>query len=1150
MLLVQQFGSVKVGDVVRYSITYTPSADRILPAPSSLYVKIKNTSAIALRAAYLHGPYTLHVAAYPSEFKPNQKWDSPERTGLPQYEPQLKAGGTWTAKLTVPEDILDATPVSTAVQGHESEAKSVTWIVELASQILFSQSATVHFEVLVARDEKSLDLSFAKAEETASPGAKTKSNLQSPPGKKGHRSSRSKGVYSGAVRLLVEDTTALWNKPPLPHGDEEYHRPSRDSAVPSIDNKTSLLASDGTSTSNEQGADPKDALKAKERQRKVHLVILTHGLHSNVGADLLYLKESIDMAAKEAKEGARKQRKYAERAPAQDQQTHSHPPATSESMPVERGVPQGAPETMSDDVDVDDNENNDDEDVVVRGFSDNAARTERGIKYLGKRLAKYVLWMTYPEQPFLPMKKSAGKSLSVPLGGPSPKDAASERPAHVHSTIHREANKAKGSAHKITSISFIGHSLGGLVQTYAIAYIQKHSPQFFDEIKPVNFIAMATPFLGLSNENPMYVRFALDFGLVGRTGQDLGLTWRPPTIARSGWSAVVGGIGSSADKLTQNRQDPGAKPLLRILPTGPAHKALSMFRNRTVYSNVVNDGIVPLRTSCLLFLDWSGLGRVEKARREVGLVGTVAEWGWNEIMGLNTTSNHHSLRPNVVVTSGDGVDEDGTNTPTRRGEGATVPQPSESDTAERVIPQIPEDPKPNQFLTHEEGHLPQDDGASHNGKADSAPQAPEGLGNFLSFFKPLMSKSHQQKAYKRGQTINSNSSGASSASPQVLSDTSKPSLGSGNSVADDANNAHAPPRTSILESAGALLNPPLPSTDFLIDPSNRSRTIFHDRVYHPEDIPPVPVKRRGPSRSNSSSGDMDSKHGSSDGSGSFGQEHTRNSDLGSMKLEEKIARAYHHDLSWRKVLVRLEPDAHNNMIVRRMFANAYGWPVIKHLVDTHFAYTAAALTRDEYEPNTERAKAIGRDVGDQGEELKGDTVGRPGRSASELREARDEVGELNRGYGFRPTSPRQDSAQWSDHFFEVTDDEDDDVDSPTNAHRMVSSTDVSPISPSQHVHFRKHSDQNGSPTSKGTSDAEIAQFLKAPRPLGDGGSETSKTEPSTGDPSHKTRSSSGSVTDDATQLGLRKSLDHADDGGVAEQVAKLGFSPDHGESRE
>ena len=208
-------------------------------------------------------------------------------------------------------------------------------------------------------------------------------------------------------------------------------------------------------------------------------------------------------------------------------------------------------------------------------------------------------------------------------------------PSHEGSRIRMAKDgHADDLAYTFTSISFIGHSLGGLIQLYAIAYIQKHAPNFFEQIKPVNFVALASPFLGLSNENPIYVRFALDFGLVGRTGQDLGLTWRPPALARSGWSAVVGGLGSS--NKTPAQDDPRSKPLLRILPTGPAHIVLRKFRNRTVYSNLVNDGIVPLRTSCLLFLDWRGLGKVEKARRENGLVGTFMGWGWAEVTGQNS----------------------------------------------------------------------------------------------------------------------------------------------------------------------------------------------------------------------------------------------------------------------------------------------------------------------------------------------------------------------------------------------------------------------------------------------------------------------------------------------------------------------------------
>lgn len=53
-------------------------------------------------------------------------------------------------------------------------------------------------------------------------------------------------------------------------------------------------------------------------------------------------------------------------------------------------------------------------------------------------------------------------------------------------------------------------------------------------------------------------------------------------------------------------------------------------------------------------------------------------------------------------------------------------------------------------------------------------------------------------------------------------------------------------------------------------------------------------------------------------------------------LEETIARRWHTGMSWRKVVVALKPDAHNNIIVRRKFPNAYGWPVIDHLIDVHF----------------------------------------------------------------------------------------------------------------------------------------------------------------------------------------------------------------------
>jgi hypothetical protein len=594
--------------------------------------------------------------------------------------------------------------------------------------------------------------------------------------------------------------------------------------------------------------------------------------------------------------------------------------------------------------------------------------------------------------------------------------------------------------------------LGGLIQTYAIAYVQKHSPQFFELIKPINFIALATPFLGLSNENPIYVKFALDFGLVGRTGQDLGLTWRPPTLARSGWGAIVSGIGESAHKKAERAHDPGAKPLLRILPTGPAHQALKKFRNRTVYSNVVNDGIVPLRTSCLLFLDWQGLGRVEKARRENGLVGTMAGWGWAELTGSNARA---SPRPAWLdeQESVDSTDETDTNTPTRQGKGSEVPQPSQNEANDvdddaRSL-KFAKDPPPstrNEDLAQSPSSPPAE--TNHNGGA---------LESILGLFRSNTSKSHNHtpkhsKIYRRSQTIRFKDGTKAKVDGKVDSKSR-----SSQPPPDDPEDMSAPPKTTFFESAGDILNPPLPPIEFLLDPSSRPRTIFHDRVYHPEDIPPPPLKRKTnsslarrlsvrasspPALQSQPSAESENSLRSVDSAGSG-----EVVDGSAMKVEEKIARAYHRELSWRKVLVRLEPDAHNNMIVRRRFANAYGWPVVKHIVDTHFSNQTVANTRDEDEGTQERTKSSNERPNISGDEIKRSERGhgdnfdleeeqkrirkhlpQPERTMSEDQEATDHLTALSSdrhesieqglNSAQRPSfKERQDSAQWSDGDF-------------------------------------------------------------------------------------------------------------------------------------
>ncbi|KAK9464495.1 putative serine esterase-domain-containing protein [Lipomyces arxii] len=631
MLLFKTKSSVKVGQLHRYRITYIPSKDNISPIPKSLHLKVRNTELFPLRAAYLNGPFILYVDVTPSGYDPFTSVTS--HYNNPAFESQLKPAQSYLTELK-----LDPAKLV-----HE-------WTVDVVSQLIFSSSATVGFELSLGRDESSLAIDT------------------------------SDGVFSSALTVSHLDTSAIWSTPP------------------------------------------------PDTTKPIHLIVISHGLHSNTGADMLFLKSRIEMAAAQAGDN-----------------------------------------------------------VIVRGYFDNVCRTERGVKYLGKRLAQYV------------------------------------------ATNLREPG--------IDRISFVGHSLGGLVMTYAIAYIHVHYPDFFDTIKPVNFIALATPFLGLSNENPIYVKFALDFGVVGKSGQDLGLTWKPSSP-----------FTSSVE----------SKPLLRILPTGPAAEILRRFKRRTVYANAVNDGIVPLRTSALLFLDWRGLAKANQALR-------------GERVTDSHSSSHVDVREEDIDDVDNVVDTD-------------VPEP----TAQRE-------------------------------KTDTG---------FMSALKPIqyaLSYLRPQAMHKRPAKIYDRS--------QTLSDTTDDDDAA---AAAAANERLAPlPKTSVFVSATSILNPPQPPTEFILDVDSRPKTIFHDRIYRPEDLP--------------TKSDCKTEKA---------------------KTEERIARAWHDHLTWRKVLVQLEPDAHNNIVVRRTYANAYGWPVIGHLVQHHFL--------EPYDPDAGHVEkaATPRSVDDQTDMLDRLTRGR------------------------------------------------------------------------------------------------------------------------------------------------------------------------------
>ena len=216
-------------------------------------------------------------------------------------------------------------------------------------------------------------------------------------------------------------------------------------------------------------------------------MIVTHGLHSNLGADMLFLKESIDATVKRAREDKiqrkaeqRKQKKpghgrFCEDGGGKAGQKIRRRMATSQRRPrlflADKKILRNAPAADDDD--------DDEEETVVRGFPGNAVKTENGIQYLGKRLAKYILRYTYPDQPFLPVKKGLTRALTDTFKSEANKAKRDGTPSHAGSSIkHPSENTTRPTTLHTSSpaSALLATVSGGLIQTYAVAYIHKHSP--------------------------------------------------------------------------------------------------------------------------------------------------------------------------------------------------------------------------------------------------------------------------------------------------------------------------------------------------------------------------------------------------------------------------------------------------------------------------------------------------------------------------------------------------------------------------------------------------------------------------------------------------------------------------------------------------
>lgn len=432
------------------------------------------------------------------------------------------------------------------------------------------------------------------------------------------------------------------------------------------------------------------------KSKPVHLVIITHGIFSNIGCDMLYMKDKIEEVAN----------------------------AVDECI----------------------NTN-----VIVRGCMANMGKSEKGVHYLGKRVGDYVI-------------------------------------RHVEDLTTKEG-------YNIDKISFVGHSLGGPTQSMAIHYITVKRPKFFQEIKPINFITLASPYLGVIGDFPFYLSVPLDIGFLGLTGRDLNLKYTP--------FQSKDGIYLEED----NERFP--RLIMEIIPHEPIRSTFEKFVNRTLYANTINDGIVPLRTAALMYLDWKGLANVDKVK--------------------------HDERPE-----------------------------SESAMRERETSQINEIPQEDDMdvKTSERVHFPN----------------------------LIREARRKNKKFSRGQIVSEE--------------------GDEKKIAVKFTNA--PDEASAVMSALSTLTAPIPTQEYIKDPQMRTDSIIHDRIYKPSQLPPRHYEDRP----------------------IYKKLVYPNENVN--KIQERIAREWQDTMEWRKILVKIQPDSHNNIVVRRRFTNLYGNIAVSHMAEEHF----------------------------------------------------------------------------------------------------------------------------------------------------------------------------------------------------------------------
>jgi hypothetical protein len=160
------------------------------------------------------------------------------------------------------------------------------------------------------------------------------------------------------------------------------------------------------------------------------------------------------------------------------------------------------------------------------------------------------------------------------------------------------AVRAEAARCGATGVSFIGYSAGGLWVQHAAMELERAG--FFDEVRPLLFVAVASPLIGVFSPPEHRSHFCLYRYVVNCGGMNC--------------AGCLGGRTVEEIFLSDDREEP---LLLRMAsPTNEYGKALARFQRRISFGNTRNDFLVPFESSGLArsnpFPEWVVQGKTQK----------------------------------------------------------------------------------------------------------------------------------------------------------------------------------------------------------------------------------------------------------------------------------------------------------------------------------------------------------------------------------------------------------------------------------------------------------------------------------------------------------------------------------------------------------